>query len=1075
MNRFTICLFCLIPLFASGQKIAPDRSSVMASFGQQDKKNFAEPAKINYPETWFHFVDGNVEKQGITKDLEAIAAAGISGVQFFHGGNFGGGWPGIQEHVYCLSEKWEDILHHTASEANRLGLRFTMQNCPGWSMAGGPWITKENAMRVLSWTRTDVEGGTGVSCELPVTASDMEEDADYRDLYVLAFRRPLDDNPECVKPSDVVSDSNSEKIKDLLSGIRSSMVVEEGVPVDFKVFFPSDTVIRSFVMNNSTDINHSYSYEQGIDIKIEAVTADGASVVVLDTPYPQGAWQDPAPTVTFALDEAKARELHVTISHQHQMNISTLRFLTAARKNSWESEAGWDLRSIPYASERPFQDTASFIPIGGVIDITSKMDATGMLRWDAPEGDWVVLRIGHVNSRKKNAPAPNEATGWECDKLSPEGVDAQFDGYIGKYSDGAVKGLLSGMLLDSWECCTQTWTRGMEEKFRDYTGYDLKCWIPALFGYVVGDQRTTFKFLRDWRYTINHLLVENFYGKMAEKAKAKGLYVQYETSGGDVYPMDIMEYYKYADVPMTEFWHNSTSANYVGSINFKPVRPAASAGHIYGKTRVSAEAFTSFWLTWNEHFWQLKENANRHFAQGVSHLVFHTYTHNPKADSLVPGTSFGSSIGSPFLRGQTWWKFMPQFTKYLARCTYMLERGIPSSDVLWYLGDDINHKPDQRKNYMDGYNYDYCNADVLFNRLSVKDGRLVTPEGLSYSVLWYPSAEVITPQTLHRLIELVSEGAVLVTDCPSEVATLMQYDEKQFDSEYKQLFGIGSNSRMHQVGKGRVYLDTDIVEALSNEGITADMIVKGADWMHRKIDGADWYFVAAPEGSGFEGKLDIRNTGRVEIWNPVTGEMSEVDAVQADGRTILDVKLERGECVFVVFDHTGISSQIKKPLVLSSRDISRGWKVSFPEGWGAPKSIELDSLIPWKDMQMSAEGRSFSGTAVYTRKVSLPNYSYNRHYILMLGNVDMVASVKVNGKQFTPLWTNPYNVDITSALDKGVNTLEIEVTSGWFNRLVFDAGQDESLRKTWTIAGPKKDSEYVSTGLLGPIMIKETR
>lgn len=1075
MKKITSYLLCLVPLFASGQKIAPDRSDVMAPFGKQDRVSFSNPAKINYPETWFHFVDGNVEKQGITKDLEAIAAAGISGVQFFHGGNFGGGWPGLKEHIYCLSDKWEDILHYTASEANRLGLRFTMQNCPGWSMAGGPWITPENAMRVLSWTRTDVKGGEMVSCDLPVTESDLGEDADYKDLFVLAFKRPLDDNPEAVVPNELLSEQNAQVLKELLSGNKSRLTLDEKTPLEFVVTFPCDTILRSFVMNNATDINHGYCCEPGIDVKITAETSDAGEVVILDTPYPQGTWQDAAPTVTFALDEVRTNRLHVSIKHKHQMNVSTLRFLTAARKNSWESEAGWDLRSIPYASEYPMQDSAAFIPQNGIVDISSCMDKSGRLSWKVPNGDWVVLRVGHVNSRKKNSPAPNEATGWECDKLSPEGAAAHFDGYIGKYNAGPVKGLLNGVLLDSWECCTQTWTRGMEEKFKSCTGYDLKPWIPALFGYVVGNQRTTYRFLRDWRYTQNQLLVNNFYGEIARKARENGLNVQYETCGGDVYPIDIMEYYKYADVPMTEFWHNSTSEQYVGSINFKPVRPAASAGHIYGKTRVSAEAFTSFWLTWNEHFWQLKENANRHFAQGVSHLVFHTYTHNPLADSLIPGTSFGSAIGTPFLRGQTWWKFMPSFTKYLARCTYMLERGVPSFDVLWYLGDDINHKPDQRTQYMEGYNYDYCNRDVLLNRISVENGRLVTPEGQSYAVLWYPSAETITPETLHRLLELVNEGAVLVTDCPSEVATLMKYDTKQFDDDYQLLYAIGSDSKMHTVGKGRVYLGTGIVEALESEGIDKDMATPGVDWIHRRIDGADWYFVAAPEGSGFEGILDFRNTGKTEIWNPVSGFVTEADALQADGRTSLKVSLERGESIFVVFDHNSAPSKVKKELVLSSRDISRGWKVSFPSGWGAPQSIEIDSLVPWKDMPMSEEGRSFSGTAVYTREIRLSNYSYNRHYILSLGNVDMVACVKVNGRKFDPVWTYPYVLDITSALDNGLNTIEVEVTSGWFNRLVFDAGRDEADRRTWTISGPSKDSEYVPTGLMGPVTIIEKR
>ena len=93
---------------------------VSAPFSTADLDNFAQPEKVNYPETWFHFVDGNVDLEGITKDLEAIASAGISGIQFFHGGNFGGDWPGVRQHIMCLSPTWGDAVSKVASEADRL-------------------------------------------------------------------------------------------------------------------------------------------------------------------------------------------------------------------------------------------------------------------------------------------------------------------------------------------------------------------------------------------------------------------------------------------------------------------------------------------------------------------------------------------------------------------------------------------------------------------------------------------------------------------------------------------------------------------------------------------------------------------------------------------------------------------------------------------------------------------------------------------------------------------------------------------------------------------------------------------
>ena len=138
---------------------------------------------------------------------------------------------------------------------------------------------------------------------------------------------------------------------------------------------------------------------------------------------------------------------------------------------------------------------------------------------------------------------------------------------------------------------------------------------------------------------------------MAQLAKENNMSIAYETSAGDVFPADELKYYKYADVPMCEFWQ-PFSDNYVGALNFKPIKPTASAAHLYGKLRVAAESFTSFSLTWDEHFSMLKEVNNVKAAEGVTHQVFHTYTHNPQKPLLPPGTSFGSGIGTPFCAGK---------------------------------------------------------------------------------------------------------------------------------------------------------------------------------------------------------------------------------------------------------------------------------------------------------------------------------------------------------------------------------------------------------------------------------------
>ena len=890
------------------------------AFGDEEAAAFREPAQVFRPETWFHFIGGNVAKPGITADLEAIASAGIEGVQLFHG-QFGGAWPGVEPQIKCLSESWDGAVRHAAEECRRLGLRFTMQNCPGWTMAGGPWITPEKAMRHLVWSRADVTGGSNVSVSLSQPQPNREEWRDYREVAVVAFPTPDGDTGQALKP--VSMRSNREDLpwaKCLRNEKDGKIVLEPGQePVWVEATFPDVVTLRTLEFPSVQGFNHQWCYVPGVTITVQAVLPEGLREVARHE-MPESNWQDNKP-ISLACSEVPARTYRITIDHKHTMTFASIQLFTAARKNNWESEAAFTLRGLDRAPH-PQQAKTAWIDSARIVDLTDKMDAKGMLRWDAPPGRWTVLRWGHVNTGKRNGPAPPEATGWECDKLSTVGADTHFAGYIGRLAaknGPAGGGLMQGMVLDSWECETQTWTPGMDGQFARLRGYPLRAWLPALAGHVIGDPETTTRFLRDWRVTVNDLLVENFFGRMAALGRQNGLAISFETASGDVFPGDILEYYKHADVPMCEFWQPRTES-FVGSFDFKPVQPCVSAARMYGKPRVAAEAFTSFNLTWNEHPAMLKHIADIHLAEGVTHLVFHTYTHNPRTDWLPPGTAFGSGIGTPFLRGQTWWPQMREFTAYLARCGYLLERGRPVSDVLWYLGDEQDHKPPQNAPFPAGYRYDYCNPDVLLHRLSVRDGMIVTPEGLRYRLLWLRDCPRMLPETLERMVSLVKQGAVLVGERPRSLATLSggKAAEKRFVNAVEALWGQDAKAT-RSVGKGTVLSGLSLSDALTKLGLAPDVQGEGVVWTHRQTDGADWYFVAASPPQGFRGTLRFRSAGAVELWNPLTGETTSAGVVRREsGTSLVALELPPSGSAFVVFRRAGQTTP--KPIVRLEHD-----------------------------------------------------------------------------------------------------------------------------------------------------------
>lgn len=673
---------------------------------------------------------------------------------------------------------------------------------------------------------------------------------------------------------------------------------------------------------------------------------------------------------------------------------------------------------------------------------------------------------------------------------------------------------MQGMLIDSWECRTQTWTPAMEQEFEARRGYPLRRWLPALAGWVVDDHRTSERFLRDWRATINDLLVDNYFGKMAELARARGLELYFETAIGDVAVGDILEYYGKSDIPMCESWLGK-SANFEN----KPIVPTVSAAHIYGKTRVAAEAFPRFGVSWNEHPSDLKPTADRAFSRGVTHLVLHTYTHNPL--DKVPGSSFGSSIGTPFLRGQTWWKHMPYFTDYIARCGFMLERGLPVADVLWYLGDDLDHKPRQDQPFPKGYRFDYLNADVLLNRLSVRHGVLTIPEGTSWRVIWLPREQCVrlTPATLGKLKELIEAGATVIGEAPQMNPSLsggVKADRK-FAGFVQQLWGdkpLPTGDR--KIGRGRlIWGGGDLAANLVKLGIGQDVVAPDSvAWAHRRDGNTDIYFVVSEKEPMRNAKLRFRARGIPEFWDPVTGRITPVSVFQQDrSGTSFSMELPADGSVFVVF-RPGTGTSVFDQITVNGRSwlnametlpcgkqfvawadgnyrfnadggrivtrkvtgtramkLKSGWTLSFPSGWDVPSTLDLGDLKPWSELKDEAT-RRFSGSATYRNRVHLDLPKADERVQLDLGSVANLAEVRINGRRAAVLWTVPFRTDITPHLKAGNNDIEVEVTNTWSNRLVYDASLPAAERKTWTTDGPKSNSPVRLAGLAGPAQMR---
>jgi hypothetical protein len=556
----------------------------------------------------------------------------------------------------------------------------------------------------------------------------------------------------------------------------------------------------------------------------------------------------------------------------------------------------------------------SFLHRAEIIDLTSKTDDQGHLVWDVPMGQWTVLRLASTITGTSNHPTAGEGSGLECDKLSRAAVDAHFAGMLGKLladaGDGERRQAFTQTHIDSWEVGFQNWTPRFREEFRQRRGYDLTPYLPAFAGRIVESVEISDRFLWDVRRTIADLVAENYAGHLAELAHSNGLKLSIEAYGNG--PLDDLMYAGQADVPTGEFWTETESGS-----RFNSCKAMASAAHIYGKPIVAAEAFTSYPATakWQNHPFSLKAMADAAFCAGVTRLVIHRYAHQPWLDRS-PGMTMGP-YGVHYERTETWWEYSKPWHEYLARCQFLLRQGLFAADICYMLNEGAYVDPPTREQLVpgppSGHNYDLASAEAVLNRMTVKDGRIVLADGLSYRVLVLPETELITPRLLRKIKQLVEEGATVIGPRPIHSPSLTDYP--QCDSEVKQLardlWGDcdGKTKNEHAVGKGKIVWGKPLAQVLAGLGATPDFeqLTKAVGHplkaIHRELAGNSIYFVANSNAQPVYAECAFRSANvRPQLWFPDTGTIQKPACYrQQEGRTLLPLKLGPSGSVFVVF------------------------------------------------------------------------------------------------------------------------------------------------------------------------------
>ncbi len=1091
------------------------------------ESGFKTPPESARPRVWWHWLNGNITKEGIKLDLEWMKRTGIGGFQNFDASL---GTPKlVQNRLVYMTPEWKDAFNYATTLANQLGLEEAIAGSPGWSESGGPWVKPQQGMKKFVWSETTVEGGQPFNGKLahPPTVTGPIQNFPLRDFLSMLMGGPEKKAPEYygdgpvvafrVPASDVPLSQLHPKITSSAGSIDAAMLDDgdlaktTGLPIAppgekawVQFEFDQPQAIRAVTMVLG-GLRNPFGRRDANAVPPQFQASDDGQNFhkVVDMPE-TGAQEN---TLAFAPVTARYfRMVFTTPTHVNNpfaaftrmlggrgippppkdYQIAELALHTGARVNRFEEKAGFGLLPDLYQFATPPVDSADAIAKSDVVDLTGKMQPDGTLNWTPPPGRWIVLRTGYSLLGITNHPASPEGTGLEVDKLNPTDVKDYMTTYLNNYKSavGPLMGKrgLSYVVNDSWEAGAQNWTDNMIAEFTRRRGYDPKPWLPVLTGRVVESAEASDGFLWDFRETLGEMLAEYHYDQLTAMLHQRGMGHYGEShEEGRAFIGDGMAVKRSNDVPMGAMWTQLPGVNKEQYGYDADIRESASVAHIYGQNLVAAESMTAAQGPWSWCPATLKPTADKELTMGLNRFVIHTSVHQPLIHR-IPGLSLGP-FGQWFTRNETWAGEAGPWITYLARNSYLLQQGRFAADIIYFYGEDsnltaifLNKAPDIPA----GYNFDYVNADALIHKLEVKDGRIVTPSGMSYRVLALdPYSEHMSLPVLRKINSLVEAGAVVAGPKPINTPSLAD-NKAEFHTLVEQLWGSGHEVR-HQ-GKGVVYGGESLAEVMSALQVAPDFEYTKPEpdtnllFVHRRLPNADLYYVDNRTNRYETLDATFRVRGRqAELWHSDTGVIEPASYSIANNRTTVPLQLEPWGTVFVVFRGAAKTSSRTVPASVESpvATVEGPWTVNFQPERGAPPKITLDQLTSWS--KNSDDGvKYFSGTGTYVKTLQAPHawFKPGAHLWIDLGDVENLAAVTVNGKPLGIVWKTPFRVDATGALKPGANTLEIKVTDLWVNRMIGDRQPNTTHKYTFTTPTfYTADSPLMPSGLLGPVRI----
>lgn len=1124
LNKKIFFIILLLSGFVSAQEVYKKETTA-----------FQPTIESSRPWVYWYWMQSAYSKEGITADLEAMKQAGIGGAYLMtiKGPS---NPPLMDPPVLQLSPEFWNLVKFALTEADRLGVKIAFHPADGFAVAGGPWITPEKSMQKVVWSDTFVKGGSKIQTKLAVPNHYKEYYKDIAVFAIPMKETYSTSNQNRPKITSTLADFDASFLSDSTKDDQFKLKEKGWIQYEFdKPFLCKSIQIETKGNNYQAHRLLVEVSNDGINFKsLGRLTTPRQGWQDTDAFYTHSIIPTKAKYFRFVYDpegtEPGAEDIDPAKWNQG-LKVAKIYLSNEPLIDNYQGKSAAVWRVSPQTTEAQIPNS-DCISKSEIINISNFVDVNGNLSWLSPKGKWRIIRMGQTSTGHENATA-GAARGLEVDKFDPEAVRFQLDHWFGEMLRTAGPELASRVVkilhIDSWECGSQNWSSVFQAEFKKRRGYDLLDYLPVMAGIPIESAETSEKILYDVRKTIAELVADNFFGTLADIAQKANV----KFSSENVAPTmmsDGLLHFKYTDYPSGEFWLKSPTHDKPNDM-----LDAISGGHIYGKDIIQAEAFTELRMDWDEHPGNLKTLADRNYALGINRFFYHVFVHNPWIDRKPgmtldgigtffqrdqtwwkPGKAFfdycqrvqlqlqkgkpvidlavfiGEDLPSRSMLPDRLVPFIPNIfgkERLESEAIRLKNEGQPSVKMPKEVTSSKNSTDlSQWINAMNGYQYDSFNSDVFLNNTKVVNGKVVFSNSIEYGALLFPGSHKMAPNKMislavaEKILELIKQGATVFIDEKPVIQPGMQseVDHKKWQNVIDEIWN-NSNSSTWKIGKGTIvklpYLGNDFASI----GIQQDVYfpkLNRADsetiaWTHRKSANEDIYFLSNQKEEKRQLEVSFRIAGKIPEWyNPVTDKTSALpNWEEENGRTIVSISFDENESGFVIFKEKGTTSEIQNRAFETVQTLDGNWELQFdPAFHGPEKPIKINTLFDWSTSD-NENIKYYSGTATYQKEFVWKGKAGDKIW-LDLGKIANIAEVSINGKDCGTLWTFPYKVDISNALKKGKNVIEIKITNTWANRLIGDQKLPEKYRLTWTTAPFRLEGNpLLKAGLLGPVSI----